>query len=209
MMMKNVLLMLFTCMCGYSQISIEKDTLQLTEIAVRAAEKTKILKLEGPCSYPENMDEATEIITLVEKLPQGKFNSITFYFNKVDTATYKSSSKYFKDADFEVVLYDVNDRGEPGILSSVEHKILAVDKNRSGRVTVSLLAFDIDTHKKMFIGLRRVSDGGSKEFFVDCLCGGQDKYFTYARSGKSSPWERRWSCAALRVDVSVAVSSGK
>jgi len=202
-----MMLFLMISACSFAQIDIAEDTLRLNEVVVRKDDSRLNLKkvqLEGPCSYPENMQDVNEIITLVDKLPKGKLHSVTFYFNKIDAETYKKNASVFKEAEFEVVLYDAGTDGMPGIAAVVDRKSVAVSKAKRGRVTVDLSLYDIDTNKQMFIGLKRISgEAGGSNFFIDCLCSGQDKFFTYTRTTPAAAWERRWSCAALKLDVRV------
>ena len=201
-----IFLFLISYAC-YGQIDIARDTLQLEEaVAVKSDKRQKMKKyrLEGTCSYPEDMKDAVEIITLVDNLPKGKLGTVTFYFNKIDTESYRQNSKYFKDADFEVVLYDVNDDDMPGIPSAIEKQVMVVDKAHRGKVTVDLSYFGIDTNKKMFIGLRKLTSGNdNRSFLIDCLCSGQDKYITYYRKDASARWQRRWVCAAIKMEVNI------
>jgi hypothetical protein len=204
-----ILLLLGGISCFGQAGDITKDTLQLNEVTVTKADtkqKLKRLKLGGSCSYPEDMKGAEEIITLVDDIPKGNLASVTFYFNKVDPETYKQNSKHFKESDLEVVLYDVNDDGMPGMPSAVEQQLVIVDRAHKGNVTAHLSLYNIDTRKKMFIGLRKLKGSTyDKSFLLDCLCSGQDKYATYSRKDASSPWERNWSCAALKLEVNVEV----
>jgi len=208
--MKFLILFLLTGIYCIAQVpDIAKDTLNLEEVIVTnngRKQKTREVKIEGVCSSPEDMKDAAELITLVEELPKGKLGSVAFYFNKIDPETLKKNSGRFKEAEFEVVLYDVDREGMPGIPSAVEMEYMVVDKAHRGKVTVNLSYLKIDTNGKMFIGLRKLSkDPENRSFLVDCLCNGQDKYTTYTRKDASSPWQRRWVCAAIKMDVDVIV----
>lgn len=202
-----ILLLISTCCLGQVP-DIAKDTLQLEEVILSNDKhhKTKRIKLEGVCSYPEDMKDASEIITLVDNLPKGNLGSVTFYFNKIDAESYRQNSGQFKDADFEVVLYDTDANNMPDRPSSPEKKFIGVGKAHQGKITIDFSLFNIQTQKKMFIGLRKLSESSdAKSFLLDCLCSGQDRYITYYRRDADSPWQRRWSCAALKIEVDVIV----
>lgn len=207
--MKFFIVLFFISFSCYAQITnIAKDTLQLEQVTITKntiKQKTKRVTIEGVCSSPDDMKDAMEIITLVDNLPKGKLGSVNFYFNKVDAESYSLNKKHFKEADFEVVLYDVNDEDMPGILSAVDREYMVVDKAHRGKITVDLSYLNIETNKKMFIGIRKLSANDDKSFLVDCLCSGRDKYTTYYKENASSTWRQRWVCAAIKMDVSVVV----
>lgn len=208
--MKYYILLLICYVSCFSQDhNIATDTLQLNELVVSKGgkkQKIKKLKLEGVCSYPEDMRDALEIVTLADGLPKGTIASVTFYFNKLDAETYKSIAHQFAARDLEVVLYDANSDGTPGLPSAIERQSVVVDKANNGKITVDLSFLNIDTQKKMYIGLRKtVNDTASKGLYLDCLCNGQDKYITYTRGDAAPNWERRWPCAALKLEVHVEV----
>jgi hypothetical protein len=204
----TLLLMLFLLQPVFSQeTDLEKDTLHIKEVEiVKKGKKLKIKtqKLDGPCYYAENMHNAEEIVTLIYNLPGGLLESVTFYFN--DVYTNRKQAEKFKDTEFELVLYTANTDNTPG--DSIAHDPLTVKVPRtfSGRLTIDLSMLVVESPKALYIGLRRTAPEVDKDdFFIDCICSGLD-YVTMVRKSASAAWERRWQCAALRAEVSVAVS---
>jgi hypothetical protein len=188
------------------ETDMENDTIQMDELVmVKNSKKLKVktLVLDGSCYYSENMDKATEIITLADKLPEGTLQSVSFYFN--DVLTRSSQSDKFRDNEFELILYTVSPDNTPGERIAHEPLTVKVGHKFSGRLIIDLAKLDITSAKKMFVGLKRLTPGAGKdEFFIDCLCNGVE-YVTMVRKDAASAWERRWQCAALKVNVSVAV----
>ncbi len=185
-------------------LDMENDTIQMKEVIVSKKgkkHKIKTLMLQGACYSPEPLRDAAEIVTLVEHLPAGRLESATFYMNGVYEG--KSISKS-EDASFGILIYTVNEDTMPGQKIAYDRKVLIVNKKTAGKITIDLSGLDVQSNEKLFIGL--VKESGSavnNDLFLDCLCNGHDKYMTLARTGEDKPWERRWVCAAIRVDVSV------
>jgi len=203
----TALLMLFFALPVFAQeTDLEKDTIQIKEVLVtKNSKKLKIktLTLDGPCYYPENMQDAEEIITLTDKLPEGTLESISFYFNELPR---RGQAEKSRDNEFELVLYTADADGNPGERIVHEPLTVKVTRNFSGRLTIDVSILALESPKRMFAGLKRLTQPEDKdEFFIDCLCNGLDKYITMVRKNAASPWERRWQCAALKTEVSVAV----
>lgn len=187
---------------------VENDTIQMQELVMEKHSKKlkiKTLELKGPCYHPENMHNVGEIITIADKLPEGILESASFYFNELYSS--KKQQEKFRDHEFEVVLYAANADDTPGERIAHNPLIIKVSHTFSGRLTADLSILAIESPKKLFIGLKRITPVADKdEFLIDCLCSGHDKYMTLVRKDAASAWERRWQCAALKIDVSVAVT---
>lgn len=203
------LLPLLLCMQAvFAQEDLEKDTIQVSEVLVsKKGKKVKLktLQLDGPCYYPENMHNAEEIITLVDKLPQGILESVGFYFN--DLYSKKEQSEKFRDSRFELVFYTADENNMP--VSRIVHEPLniTVPRTFSGLMNIDVSGLVLDSPGKLFVGMKRLTPAETdNEFVIDCVCSGLDKYVTMVRKDASSAWERRWQCAALKAMVSVAVS---
>ncbi|MES2485839.1 MAG: hypothetical protein V4581_07815 [Bacteroidota bacterium] len=202
-----ILLILFFLHPVFSQeTDLEKDTIQIKEVLVtKNSKKLKIktLMLDGSCYYPENMHNAEEIITLADKLPEGTLESISFYFNELPRRGQEEKSR---DNEFELVLYTADADGIPSDRIVHEPLTVMVSRKFTGRLTIDVSILAIESSKRMFVGLKRLTQPKDKdEFFIDCLCNGLDKYITMVRKNAASPWERRWQCAALKTEVGVAV----
>jgi hypothetical protein len=198
----------FSLMAMAQQNDAENDTINLQEVVIsNTAKKLKIKTeaLRGPCYAPEGMSNASEIITLVKGLRAGYLHSVAFHFNEMLYA-YKSRPDTFKDTDFELVFYKANEDDTPGEKISHEVMIITVKKEHKGIVKVDLSDLNLQNPENLFVGLKRVSRGGSNnEFYIDCLCNGLDKYTTLTRKDAASPWKRNWVCAAIKVDVGILI----
>lgn len=204
--MKILLLFLLVSFQVTAQVNITKDTLHLEEVEVggsRPKIKIRTEKLRGPCYVAENMSDASEIVTLVDELKPGYLQSVSFHFNEMFFSK-KVQPDTFRDTDFELSIYSVNADNTPGVRLIDDVMTLTVKKGHKGSITLYLAGLDIETDGKIFIGLKKPEVNSQKiEFYIDCLCNGQDKYFTYMRKTAGDQWKRNWVCAALKIDVSV------
>ncbi|WP_207759856.1 hypothetical protein [Flavobacterium cyanobacteriorum] len=194
---------------GNAQVSdIVKDTIRLDELVITKYSSSNYrirdIARRGKCYAPDNLSDASEIISLVDNLPAGELNSIRFYFNEMFDA-YKRLPQNVTDRDFELLLYRVNDNNTPGERLVHETMLLRLKKSHTGGVVINISALGIKSPDRLFIGLRLLGERGKNDFYVDCLCNGYDKYLTLFRDSASKDWNRRWACAALKIDVSVAV----
>jgi hypothetical protein len=207
--MKYLYIFLFACTSVVSQeIDIAKDTIKMKEVVIkedfRKFKESKV-KLKGECMDAETMNGISEIITLVENMPDGYLESVTLYLNEAHYATYRKDRKKFEDTEFEVVLYKVNPDNTPGAPVMADEKYIKVMKEHTGEVVVHFLEFNIKAPRKMFVGLRR-SDGvpPGREFYIDCLCD-HGKYTSLSRTSESAPWVARSTCGGLRLEANVLV----
>lgn len=202
-----MLLLLVISVSAFGQVDMEKDTIQLNELVITKYSKSYKLKsesLRGPCYSSDNLNDAAEVLTLVDKLPEGEINLVRFYFNEMFEA-YKRSPENFQDKDFELLLYTVGDDNMPAKPLVTGTMILRLQKYHAGGVEINISALNIKNPKKLFVGLKLLGKREKNDFVIDCLCNGHDKYLTLFRTPGSTLWERRWACAALKVDMSVAV----
>lgn len=192
---------------AFGQVDMERDTIKLNELVMTKYNKSykfKTESLRGPCYSSDNLNDASEIITLVDKLPEGEIKMVRFYFNEMFEA-YKRSPENFHDRDFELLLYTVGDDNLPGKRLVNETMILRLEKQHAGGVEINISALNIKNLKKLFVGLKLLGKREKNDFVIDCLCNGHDKYLTLFRAQGATQWDRRWACAALKVDVSIAV----
>lgn len=184
-------------------VDMEKDTIQMQEVVVsRKGKKLKMktLRLTGPCYSPEPFKDASEILTLVEGLPAGNLESVTFYFNGV----FEDAKKHSQQATFGALIYTVDANGQPGQRIAYDKKALVMDEKAKGKVTINIAGLDLQSRDKMYVGLVKESGPAViEDLFFDCICNGHDKFMTLARTSETALWERRWVCAGIRVDINV------
>ncbi len=202
-------LFLIKSISAFPQVfNMEKDTIQMEEVILKKEHtkyRLKTIKLKGPCYYAEDMGNTFEIITLIEDIPDGYLEAVSFNFNGL-YSSYKEQLEKFKETELELVVYEVKEDNTPGDRVVHDLKAIHIGKEYIGKVDVDVSALNIKSQKRLFIGVRRVSSSGLKdEFSISCLCNGQDKYITLTRPDETSGWKRRWECAALQVAVSVQV----
>lgn len=208
--MKYIYIFFLICTTAFSQeINIAKDTIQMREVVVsenfRNFKSSKV-KIKGNCRNPETMDTVTEIVTLVDKLPLGYLESVTFYFNEMYYMSYKRDHKDFEDTEFEVVLYKVNADNTPGERIMRDEKYILIMKEHAGEAKVHFLDFNIKNVPKMFIGLRRTSPKpASRKFYIDCVCN-TGSHVTYSKTTDALTWNRYSQCPAIKMAVNVLVS---
>jgi|GEM_PF-6561399 len=209
--MPNIKYFLFLMLLGsisataQNFIDMEKDTIQMQEVIVSKKGKKlkmKTIRLMGPCYSPEPFKDADEIVTLVENVPAGVLESVAFYFNGV----FDTKEELRSRASFGVLIYTVDADGNPAKRIAYDKKALIMDEKAKGKITINIGGLDLPSHDKLFIGLVKESGPDMiEDLFFDCLCNGHDKYKTLARTSEVAPWERRWVCAGMRVDVSVVL----
>lgn len=209
--MKYLSLIIIAVMLTFSakaQVAdMEKDTIRLEELIITKYSKNYKMKNfshRGKCYAPDNLSDTSEIITLAEDMPEGELNSITFYFNEMFDA-YRKMPQNFTDRDFELLLYRVNDDNTPAERLVHETMLLRLKKSHVGGVVVNISALGIKNPGKLFVGLKLLGQRRKNDFYVDCLCSGHDKYLTLYRDAATGGWNRRWACAALKIDINVAV----
>lgn len=202
-----IFIILISLTTAAQEITAIKDTVQMQEVTVRKSDrkaKYKAVKLRASCYYPETMQDISEVVTLVKNLPQGTLESVTFYFNELYAKSYQEQSGKFKNNEFELMLYTVNPGNTPGEKILSAPRAIIIGKDDKGKVKIDISDLNIASPKNMFAGLKRITDTGKdKEFYIDCLCSGQDKYTTLSRDNDSDTWRPRPVCAALKADVSV------
>lgn len=208
--MRSLLFFLFFCTMAFAQeVNIAKDTIQMKEVIIKedfSKFKDATVKIKGNCRHPETMSAAPEIVTLVENLPTGYLESVTFNFNEMHYESYRSDRKKFEDTEFEVVLYKVNPDNTPGERIMRDEKYIKIMKVHTGEARVHFLEFNIKDQRKLFIGLRSTAGIRPKrEFYIDCICD-SNKHLTYSRLEPSSGWNKYTACAAIKMEVNVLVS---
>ncbi|WP_294822969.1 hypothetical protein [uncultured Flavobacterium sp.] len=185
-------------------VDMEKDTLYMEEVVVTQGKKLKMktLSLTGPCYSPEPFKDAEEILTLVQDIPAGSLESVCFYFNGV----LEDKKEFSERATFGVLIYTVDNDGQPGQRIAYDTKALIMDEKAKGRVSINVAGLDLKSQNKLFIGLIKESGAAIiDDLYFDCICNGHDKFLTLARTSETGPWERRWVCAGMRVDVRVVL----
>lgn len=207
--MKYLFFILFFYTAVFAQeVNIAKDTIQMDELVIKedfSKFKGAKVKIKGKCLHPETMKDAFEIITLVENLPLGYLESVTFYFNEMHYTSFLRDQKDFKDTEFEVVLYKVNPDNTPGERIMKDEKYIKIMKEHVGEATVHFLEFNIQNQPGLFIGLRRTAETPSnREFYIDCICE-TAKHTTFSRSAEK-PWSKYTACPAIKMEVNVLVS---
>ncbi|MGQ2983265.1 hypothetical protein [Flavobacterium sp.] len=198
------LLLFSTAAMAQNFVDMEKDTIYMEEVVVSKGKKLKMktLSLTGPCYSPEPFKDADEIVTLVENIPAGSLESVSFYFNGV----LDDKKEFSKRATFGILIYTVDKDGQPGQRIAYDTKALIMDEKAKGKISINIAGLDLKSQNKLFIGL--IKESGADvidDLYFDCMCNGHDKFLTLAKTSGTAPWERRWVCAGMRVDVRVVL----
>lgn len=194
--------------CFAQILDMERDTIQMQNVTLKrekAHYRKKTVRLEGTCYYAEDMWETYEIVTLLQGLPEGYLETITFTFNGLYSSE-KEQREHFSPSELELVFYEVGDDGAPASEMYQEGKTVKLDKSYMGRTAIDVSALNIKSEGSMFVGIRQATPTGKKKAFsISCLCNGQDRYVTMVRKSGADLWSRRWECAALKTDITVLV----
>ncbi|MFP5438733.1 MAG: hypothetical protein ACLGH8_13185 [Bacteroidia bacterium] len=191
--MKRLLLfiLLLTAGIGFSQ-NLERDTLQLPEVRISNAKAAKAkemkFRFKGGCRYLYCLTYDTELVTLVNTLPEGYLKSVTLSFNhgaSSDEVRYD-----FVDTRLQLTFYEMDAHGKPGkeLAKPID---VTVKGNENGRREILLPPFTIFNPGTMFVGLRRVTPAppsNIRDFEVDGVCPDVHRYTSFRRNGNNAPW---------------------
>jgi hypothetical protein len=142
-----------------------KDTIYLNDISVKKNHKKRIVKydISGHPSYGGLTSRTSKVVCLLQDLPEGKIDNVTFYFNTGLPNLYKKKLKInYKDVLLGILICEVDEKGKPGkVISDNEIKFL-VSHNHNGSLTVSLRSLNLYS-QKMYFGFNVLSDVSSSE----------------------------------------------
>jgi len=142
-----------------------KDTIHLTEVLVGKKRKKRIVKydISGHPSYNGITSKTSKMVCLLEDLPQGIIDNVTFYFNTGLPNLFKNKLKInYKDVLLGILICEVDKNGKPGkIISENEVKFL-VSHDHRGSLTVNLRPLNLYS-KKMYLGFNILSDISNSE----------------------------------------------
>lgn len=191
--MKRPLLfsLLFSVVFGFSQ-NLEKDTIQLPEVRISNATKAKEMKFRFKglgCVHLCSLTYETEMVTLVNTLPEGYLKSVTMNFNNgtnSDKVTYD-----FVDTKLQLVFYKVGADGKPG--NELAQPIdITIKGDENGKREIMLPPYTILNPGDMFVGLRRVTPAppsNTRDFEVDGVCPDVYRYTSFRRNSDNAPWQ--------------------
>ena len=148
------------------------------------------------------------MVTLMDDLPVGYLHSITYVFNNA----FDAKTADFKDAEVELLFFEVNDDKTPGNKLSYPKKTVFVSKDFSGKMEIDLKELTIKSDGKLFIGIKNLTKniGNKAEFEVDGVCmsekNSKRKFISYDRRNDASPWQlTRYPVEGIKMRVKVEV----
>lgn len=117
----------------------------------------------------------------------------------------------FKDAEVELLFFEVNDDNTPGDRIPCPKKTVFVSKDFSGKMEINLKDLNIKSDGKLFIGLKNLTKNTAykTEFEVDLVCFDEEKgkreYISYEKRNESSPWRIAHAIDGFKMRVKVEV----
>ncbi|MFL9845336.1 hypothetical protein [Flavobacterium rhizosphaerae] len=203
--MKKLLIVLavFCCIPALAQ-NMENDTIQLKEVLIKNKRpKIRQTRFTSICTAYEKLFGKYEMVTLVDDLPKGYLQSVTFTFNKKASRKDKGG---FEDTEIELVFYEVTPQGKPG--NRIDHlqKKVLVPGDFSGKMEIDLASIAIRNEGKIYIGIKKGEKGDKPNaaFEVNCTCGIYDDYISYARFDETKSWAKKTFTSAFKMRVKVA-----
>ena len=202
-----LLLLLLTTSVLFAQ-NWEKDTIKLNEVLILNKKYTiKTYKFWSVCSLVDGFDSTvTEMVTLVDQLPEGYVESVSFKFNRPDENSHHTTRETeYQDSEMEMVFYEAKPNNTPGERIKHERKIFTVSKDFSGKMKIDVSDLNIKSSGRIFIGLKRLTSNiklKRREFYVDCLCN-KEKFISY-RCYSNGKWQSSRTYA-LKMIVKVRV----
>lgn len=183
---------------------LNNDTIQLNEVRLKNYKpKIKSRSIRGFCTTYENLRRYVEIVTLLDNLPKGYLHSVTFNFNN----RFDNSMAYdFKDTEIELLFYTVKPDDTPG--EKIAGKKLVINKEHSGKKEIDVSDLNIETNKKLYIGIKRITKNKTpiiRTFEVHGLCLENEKYKAYCRSSDDDVWQKSLLTPGLKMKVKVEV----
>ena len=186
-----------------------KDTIQLQTVNISKRKvKIKSQYISSFCTHHENLRDNMAMVTLMDDLPVGYLHSITYVFNNA----FDAKTADFKDAEVELLFFEVNDDKTPGNKLSYSKKTVFVSKDFSGKMEIDLKGLTIKSDGKLFIGVKNLTKniGNKAEFEVDGVCmsekNSKREFISYDRRNDASPWQlTRYPIEGIKMRVKVEV----
>lgn len=142
-----------------------KDTIYLKSVSIKKNHKKRIVKydISGNPAYSGLTSKTSKIVCLLQDLPEGKIDNVTFYFNTGLPNLLKKKLKInYKDVLLGILICEVDEKGKPGkVISDNEIKFL-VFHDHNGPLTVSLGSLNLNS-QKMYFGFNILSNISSSE----------------------------------------------
>lgn len=177
-----LVIVLFEMNLLFSQELEKNSIVNLESITVKTNTNKKILtiKTHGKNSVMGFIHNTGEIVSVIQNIPSGKLISVAFYFNQIPFSFFKlfSNEKFiFRDMDFRLVIYEVNDKSFPGKLLISENIRFTVEANEKGKVELDIRPLNLNTQNKLYIGVQSLdkSLGESPDFRISTIISDEGK----------------------------------
>ena len=153
-----LLLILFHVNFAMSQ-DVLKDTIHLKDVTVKAKQKKKIINysISGHPAYNSLQARMSKVVCLLDNLPSGKIENVTFYLNTGLPNLFKKKLQInYKDVWLGIIICEVDEKGKPGKTISENEVKFLVSADHRGAITVNLASLNL-TSSKMFFGFTVLS----------------------------------------------------
>ena len=121
----------------------------------------KTILTKGKQNISFSMRNKGIIISLVENIPQGNINTLSFYFNN-------NKKRAYKDVEFRLIIYSVDINNMP-LKEVFNDDFRFIVKNiDKGKISLDLRKLNLKNYDKLFIGLELLKNSDHQDFLIDC-----------------------------------------
>jgi len=198
--------LLFCLTKGFSQADSIKTVVLQELIVEKTNMKTTKYKALGKGSVKFGFGMDWHIISLMNDIPSGQLQAVTFYFNKRSIYDGVMKANYSTN-NFELLIYTVKDN-QPEKKLIEKELIFSVNDFDKGKITLNVSDLDISVEKELFIGFRKLDKTEESNFNV--MFRKNPKGITLIRSTDSHAWTELPSIsdsidekATLKVELTI------
>ena len=149
-----------------AQNTIDETILEEIEIISKKKKKIKKHKISGKPAF-NSFSKGESLVTRVQNLPEGKINSVTFYFNTsfidlIDIVSGKKFDTNYKDVELGLLIYESDEFNKLGkLISDCEYKFVVANSHK-GAYNLNLRNM-ILPKDNFFIGFKVLSETNKDE----------------------------------------------
>lgn len=160
----------------------------LTLPAIAQQSKIQKVKTKGEELAAHSFTDVTTQVSLLNDIPAGTLQSITFYFNSgLINMSKKAFAIEYKDTDFTLAIYEVNPDGTPGKSLTEGEVQFTVKANHKGALLIDVSALNIPSQPQLFIGMASVNEHTTNDVVLKVRA--DKKAVSYVKTKGSAEWQ--------------------
>lgn len=163
-----------------SQNEQENDSLiYLDEIIIYNNDKNcNKLLTKGKKNSTFSVSTKSEIVSLISNIPNGRINSVKFFFNNRKNIIYEQNF-------FRLKMYDVENNLPNKVIISKELRFTVSEKKEY--IILDLNPLEISNKKQLFIGIELLNESKNHSFSIDCNSN-KNNSSTFYKLSDSNNW---------------------